>query len=192
MYQSRTLLGDLAGGPKEHLYEGTSAAPAGTMMQELTLPEAEIGNPGQARPVALSLDGREEAAGSAEDRPRSFVLTPWRQRLRRGPRAGTCRWLGCRLWCWALGEGPRPHRTTSGAMLKRRSSFPRRTSRSRGDSISTASCSSLESARGRPLTLTMMSPSWIPPLPTEEMHGHCTAPPGLDPVRAQEVLTTPV
>lgn len=32
--------------------------------------------PGQAQPVALALDGREEASGSAEDRPWSFVLTP--------------------------------------------------------------------------------------------------------------------
>lgn len=60
--------------------------------------------------------------------------------------------------------GPGPHRTTSGAMLNRRSSLPRRTSNSSGDSVSTASCSSLESPRGRPLTLTMMSPSWMPPL----------------------------
>lgn len=57
-------------------------------------------------------------------------------------------------------------------MLKSRSSLPRRTSSSRADSVSTASCSSLESARGRPLTLTMMSPSWMPPLPTGERGGH--------------------
>lgn len=58
VHQSHTFLGDLAGGPQEHLCEGTSAAPRGTMTQELTLPEAEIWNPGQARPVALSPAGR--------------------------------------------------------------------------------------------------------------------------------------
>lgn len=63
-------------------------------------------------------------------------------------------------------------------MLKSRSSLPRRTSSSRGDSVSTASCSSLESARGRPLTLTMMSPSWMPPLPTGERGGHSSSPRG--------------
>lgn len=66
-------------------------------------------------------------------------------------------------------------------MLKSRSSLPRRTCSSSGDSVRTASCSSLESARGRPLTLTMMSPSWMPPLPTGETRGHSTAPRGPGP-----------
>lgn len=158
---------------------GASAAPTGTMMQELTLPEAEVWTPGQAQPVALSLDGWEGIAGSAEDQPRSLVLT-LPEAVAPDGTTRLARVSGCRLWCSAMGEGPHLHRTTSGAMLKRRSSFPRRTSSSRGDSVSTASCSSLESARGRPLTLTMMSPSWMPPLPTGETRGHLTSPLGLD------------
>lgn len=75
--------------------------------------------------------------------------------------------------------GGLPHRTTSGTTLKRRSSLPRRTSSRSGDSFMMASCSSLESTRGRPLTLTMMSPSWIPPLTKGETQGHSSQGPGL-------------
>lgn len=108
-----------------------------------------------------------EAAGSAEDRPWSLVLTRGGQRLQREP-PGWPRSGAAGSGARRRAGGGRPHRTTSGAMLKRMSSFPRRTSSSSGDSVSTASCSSLESASGRPLTLTMMSPSWMPPLPTGE------------------------
>lgn len=129
--------------------------------------------PGQAQPVALTLDGRGEAAGSAEDRLRSFVLTP-REAVALDRTTLLAPVLGRRRRS-AGGRRPRRHGTTSGAMLKSRSSLPRRTSSSSGDSVSTASCSSLESARGRPLTLTTMSPSWMPPLPTGETHGQGTS-----------------
>lgn len=56
-------------------------------------------------------------------------------------------------------------------MLNSKSSFPLRTSSSRGDSFITASCRSLEVIKGRPLTLTIISPSWIPPLQRQEEKG---------------------
>lgn len=56
---------------------------------------------------------------------------------------------------------------TSGSMLKSRSSLSLLTSSSRAVSSCNASCRSAVDIRGLPFSLTIISPSFIPPLETE-------------------------
>lgn len=89
--------GHLEGGRQEHLYEGDTGCPCGTVMLECQPSRRLKWVPGQALPVSLPLDGQEEATSPAEDRSWSFVLT-----LRAATALdGTSRPApvpGCRLW----------------------------------------------------------------------------------------------
>lgn len=75
---------------------GLPAAPTGTVVRELALPEAEFGPLAEPRLWLCPWGGREEAPGSAEDRLRSLVLAPPRHWLRTEPRG----------WHLTLATGP--------------------------------------------------------------------------------------
>lgn len=84
--------------------KGTAGCPHGHRDAGANAPNTETRTPGQVQTVALSLDSREGAAGSAEDQLRSFVLTP-REAATPGGTTGLAPVLGCRLWCSEMGGG---------------------------------------------------------------------------------------
>lgn len=86
---------------------GTLGCPRGYCDTGVNAPKADRRTPGQVQTVALSLDSREEAPGSAEDRLQSFVLTPREAATPCGAR-GLAPVLSCRLRCSAMGGGGLP------------------------------------------------------------------------------------